>query len=107
MLDRNERTVCATMSPNIAYKHTSGEHFGLPHEHVVHPEPLTGRWQDGDGSFRGVTEPESTDGKADRSWIGYGLGNVAGAVAMATDGLMWVAAIFVLLAIICAIQLVR
>jgi hypothetical protein len=54
-----------------------------------------------------VTEPESANGKADRSWIGYGLGNVVGAVTMAINGVTWVAAIFSVLAIICVIQLVR
>ncbi len=54
-----------------------------------------------------MTEQESADGKADRSWIGYGVGNLAGAVTMAINGVTWGAAIFSVLAIICVIQLVR
>ena len=53
-----------------------------------------------------MAEPELAEGKADRSWIGYALGNVAGAVTTAINEVMWAAAIFSVLAIICVIQLV-
>ena len=54
-----------------------------------------------------MTEPEPAEAEADRSWIGYALGNAAGAVTTAINGLRWVAAIFSVLAIICLIQFVR
>jgi hypothetical protein len=54
-----------------------------------------------------MTEPERGDENADPSWVGYGLGNVAGAVATAVSGMMWLAAVFSVLAIICAIQQFR
>lgn len=96
------------MSPNAGTEaHSPESTLGVALEMLLSPGPPQFPGGTKIGAFEVVTATESADGKADRSWIGYGLGNVAGAVSTAISGVMWAAAIFSVLAIICVAQLVR